>query len=60
MIGIAIAAICGAVAGWWVHKKIERIRFSRRYRRSVRICARSNKRKRPRKVVTAGDDYETT
>ncbi|MDO5785555.1 MAG: hypothetical protein Q4P20_10890 [Eubacteriales bacterium] len=57
MIEITIAAICGAVAGWCLCKKVERIRFSRRYRRSVRICARSNKRKRPRRVVTAGDDY---
>lgn len=57
MIGITIAAICGVAAGWWAHKKVERIQFSRQYLRSVRICARSNKRKKPRKVVTAGDDY---
>lgn len=57
MVSITIAAICGAAVGWWAHKKIERIRFSRQYRRSVRICVRSNKRKKPRRVITAGDDY---
>lgn len=53
MIGITIAAICGAAAGWCLCKKIERMRFNRQRRRSERICAR----KTPRRVVTAGDDY---
>lgn len=53
MIGITIAAICGVTAGWCLCKKMERIQYDRRCKRSKRICAR----KAPRRVVTAGDDY---
>lgn len=53
MISITIAAICGVTAGWCLCKKMERIQYDRRCKRSKRICAR----KAPRRVVTAGDDY---
>lgn len=60
MIGILIA-VSGVVAGWKLHKRFEHEDTNRRYRKSVRIAARSYKRRqnnhRPRKVYTAGDDY---
>ena len=60
MIGILIA-VSGVVAGWKLHKWFEHESLNRRYRKSVRIAARSYKRRqsngRPRKVHTAGDDY---
>ena len=60
MIGVLIA-VSGVVAGWEAHKWFEHESLNRRYRKSVRIAARSYKRRRnngsPRKVHTAGDDY---
>lgn len=56
MIGVLIA-VSGVVAGWEAHKWFEHESLNRRYRKSVRIAARSYKRRRPRKVYTAGDDY---
>ena len=56
MIGVLIA-VSGVVAGWEAHKWFEHESLNRRYRKSVRIAARSYKRRRPRKVDTAGDDY---
>lgn len=60
MIGILIA-VSGVVAGWKLHKWFEYKSTNRRFRRSVRIAARSYKRRqsngRPRTVRTAGDDY---
>ena len=60
MIGVLIA-VAGVVAGWEAHKWFEHESLNRRYRKSVRIAARSYKRRRnngsPRKVHTAGDDY---
>lgn len=57
MIGILIAVASGIVAGWKLHKWFEHESLNRRFRKSVRIAARSYKRRRPRKVHTAGDDY---
>lgn len=61
MIGILIAVASGIVAGWKLHKRFEHESLNRRYRKSVRIAARSYKRRqrngRPRAVRTAGDDY---
>ena len=58
--GILIA-VSGVIAGWEAHKWFEHESLNRRYRKSVRIAARSYKRRRnngsPRKVHTAGDDY---
>ena len=56
MIGILIA-VSGVVAGWEAHRWFEHESLNRRYRKSVRIAARSYKRRRTRKVYTAGDDY---
>lgn len=56
MIGVLIA-VSGVVAGWEAHKWFEHESLNRRYRKSVRIASRSYKRRRPRKVYTAGDDY---
>ena len=60
MIGVLIA-VSGVVAGWEAHKWFEHEDTNRRFRKSVRIAARSYKRRqsngRPRKVHTAGDDY---
>ena len=55
--GILIAVASGIAIGWKLHKWFEHEILNRRYRRSVRIAARSYKRRRPRKVYTAGDDY---
>ena len=44
MIGILIA-VSGVVAGWKLHKWFEHESLNRRYRRSVRIAARSYKRR---------------
>ena len=58
--GILIA-VSGVIAGWKLCTIAQRADLNRRYRRSVRIAARSYKRRRnngsPRKVHTAGDDY---
>lgn len=60
MIGILIA-VSGIVIGWKLHKWFYQQSLNRRYRKSVRIAARSYKRRqsngRPRTVRTAGDDY---
>lgn len=60
MIGMLIA-VSGIVIGWKLHKWFEHESLNRRYRKSVRIAARSYKRRqdndRPRTVRTAGDDY---
>ena len=61
MIGILIAVASGIAIGWKLHKWFEHESLNRRYRKSVRIAARSYKRRQnngsPRKVHTAGDDY---
>lgn len=61
MIGILIAVASGVIAGWKLCTIAQRANLNRRYRRSVRIAARSYKRRqdngRPRTVRTAGDDY---
>lgn len=58
--GILIA-VSGVIAGWKLCTIAQRANLNRRYRRSVRIAARSYKRRqdngRPRTVRTAGDDY---
>ena len=56
MIGVLIA-VSGVVAGWKLCTIAQRANLNRRYRKSVRIAARSYKHRRPRKVYTAGDDY---
>ena len=60
MIGMLIA-VSGIAIGWKLHKWFEHESLNRRYRKSVRIAARSYKRRqingRPRTVRTAGDDY---
>ena len=61
MIGVLIAAVSGILIGWKLRVLAQRADLNRRYRKSVRIAARSYKRRqsngRPRKVHTAGDDY---
>lgn len=60
MTGILIA-VSGVIAGWRLHKRVEYKDRNKRFRKSVRIAARSYKRRhtngRPRTVRTAGDDY---
>lgn len=60
MTGILIA-VSGVIAGWKLCTIAQRADLNRRYRKSVRIAARSYKRRRNngilRKVHTAGDDY---
>lgn len=61
MIGILIAVASGIAIGWKLHKRVEYKDRNKRFRKSVRIAARSYKRRqdngRPRTVRTAGDDY---
>lgn len=60
MTGILIA-VSGIAIGWKLHKWFEHEDTNRRFRKSVRIAARSYKHRkdnrRPRTVRTAGDDY---
>ena len=56
-IGGLVGVGFGIAIGWKLHKWFEHESLNHRFRKSVRIAARSYKRRRPRKVHTAGDDY---
>lgn len=59
--GFLSIVVVSIAIGWELHKWFEHLILNHRYRKSVRIAARSYKRiqcnGRPRKVYTAGDDY---
>ena len=60
-IGGLVGVSFGILAGWKMCARHDHKDFNKRFRKSVRIAARSYKRRqnngRPRKVHTAGDDY---